>query len=125
MARVKRAAAQAQIASYIESTPQGYLSFVGERGIRLSGGQRQRIGIARALYKQASVLVLDEATSALDTRTEQAVMSALDGLSKDLTIIMIAHRLSTISRCDRVIELSNGNLGRCVLTDGHDHFAPA
>ena len=65
-ARVKQAAAQAQIASFIEGTPEGHDAFVGERGIRLSGGQRQRIGIARALYKHARVLVLDEATSALD-----------------------------------------------------------
>ena len=74
LARVKQAAAQAQIASFIEGSSEGYQSFVGERGIRLSGGQRQRIGIARALYKQARVLVFDEATSALDTGTEEAVM---------------------------------------------------
>jgi ATP-binding cassette, subfamily B, bacterial PglK len=79
LARVQQAAAQAQIASFIEASPEGYGSFVGERGIRLSGGQRQRIGIARALYKQARVLVLDEATSALDTGTEQAVMEAVKG----------------------------------------------
>ena len=112
--RVKRAAAQAQIASFIESNPEGYESFVGERGIRLSGGQRQRIGIARALYRQASVIVLDEATSALDTRTEEAVMDAIEGLSRDLTLVMIAHRLSTIQRCDRVIRLDQG----IILADG-------
>ena len=78
--------------------PEGYGSFVGERGVRLSGGQRQRIGIARALYKQAQILVLDEATSALDNSTEQAVMSAVDGLSRKLTILIIAHRLTTIQR---------------------------
>ena len=81
---------------------------MGERGIRLSGGQRQRIGIARALYKQAQALVFDEATSALDTATEQAVMEAIEGLSKELTIVMIAHRLSTVERCDRVIRLAHG-----------------
>ena len=106
--RVKRAAKQAQIAGFIESKPEGYTSFVGERGIRLSGGQRQRIGIARALYKQASVIVLDEATSALDTSTEEAVMEAVEGLSRDITLIMIAHRLSTVERCDRVARLENG-----------------
>ena len=81
---------------------------MGERGIRLSGGQRQRIGIARALCKQAQVLVFDEATSALDNETEAAVMEAIEGLSKELTILMIAHRLSTVQRCDRVIRLHQG-----------------
>ena len=79
-------------------------------GIRLSGGQRQRIGIARALYKQAQVLVFDEATSALDNETEVAVMEAIEGLSKELTILMIAHRLSTVQRCDRVIRLEQGQV---------------
>ena len=106
--RVRRAAAQAQIAAFIEASDGGYDSFVGERGIRLSGGQRQRIGIARALYKQADVLVLDEATSALDGDTERAVMEAVGGLSRDLTLVMIAHRLSTVAHCDRVIELRQG-----------------
>ena len=110
LARVKDAAAQAQIASFIESIPEGYSSFVGERGIRLSGGQRQRIGIARALYKQARVLVFDEATSALDTVTEEAVMTAINGHTQSLTLIMIAHRLSTIQRCDRVIQISQGSV---------------
>ena len=108
LARVKQAAEQAQIASFIEGSAEGYESFVGERGIRLSGGQRQRIGIARALYKQARVLVFDEATSALDTGTEEAVMGAVERLSKELTIVMIAHRLSTVQRCDRVIRLAQG-----------------
>ncbi len=108
MSRVKLAAQQAQIASFIESSSEGYASFVGERGIRLSGGQRQRIGIARALYRQASVIILDEATSALDISTEEAVMEAVEGLSRDLTIVMIAHRLSTVQRCDRLVRLENG-----------------
>ncbi|MDA7434757.1 ABC transporter ATP-binding protein/permease [Synechococcus sp. AH-601-J22] len=109
-ALVKHAAAKAQIASFIESSMDGYKSFVGERGIRLSGGQRQRIGIARALYKQASVLVFDEATSALDSGTELAVMEAINGLSESLTVIMIAHRLSTLKSCDRVIRLEQGTV---------------
>ena len=110
MSRVKQVAEQAQIATFIEDSPDGYQSFVGERGVRLSGGQRQRIGIARALYKQARVLVLDEATSALDTATEQALMEAVNVLSDELTIVMIAHRLSTVEQCDRVIQLSNGRV---------------
>ena len=108
--RVMLAAQQAQIAKFIESIPRRYNTFVGERGIRLSGGQRQRIGIARALYKQANVLVFDEATSALDNSTEAAVMEAVEGLSRELTILMIAHRLSTVQHCDRVIELEGGRL---------------
>ena len=108
--RVRRAAVQAQIASFIEASPKGYETFVGERGIRLSGGQRQRIGIARALYKQATVLVFDEATSALDDGTERAVVEAIESLSKELTLVMIAHRLSTVQCCDRVIRLEQGVL---------------
>ena len=109
-ALVQRAAEQAQIAAFIESSPQGYDSFVGERGIRLSGGQRQRIGIARALYRQAQVLVFDEATSALDTSTEESVMAAIEGLSRELTVVMIAHRLSTVERCDHLIRLAQGRI---------------
>lgn len=107
MKRVREAARQAHIADFIESSPEGYQAHVGERGIRLSGGQRQRIGIARALYKQATVLVFDEATSALDHKTEQAVMEAIEGLSTDLTIMIIAHRLTTLRMCDRIIELGD------------------
>jgi ATP-binding cassette, subfamily B, bacterial PglK len=108
--RVREAARQAQIAEFIESRPEGYDAFVGERGIRLSGGQRQRIGIARALYKRASVLVLDEATSALDNVTEQSVMDAVGGLERGLTILLIAHRLSTVRRCDTIVELEQGRV---------------
>ena len=104
----KAAAAQAQIADFIESLPKGYATTVGERGVRLSGGQRQRIGIARALYKQAPVLVFDEATSALDDATERALMETLDGLSRDLTIIMIAHRLSTVVDADCILVVRDG-----------------
>ena len=108
--RVKRAARRAQIAEFIEGLADGYDASVGERGIRLSGGQRQRIGIARALYKQASVLVFDEATSALDNATEQTVMDAIDGLDRELTIVLIAHRLSSVRRCDSIAELQHGRL---------------
>jgi ABC-type multidrug transport system fused ATPase/permease subunit len=108
MERVKKAAHQAQIGEFIESSPEGYMAFVGERGIRLSGGQRQRIGIARALYKQATVLVFDEATSALDNATEKSVMDAISKFNRDLTIVIIAHRLTTVKRCDTIVELGNG-----------------
>lgn len=106
--RVRQAADQAQIAGFIESSPKGFGTYVGERGICLSGGQRQRIGIARALYKHAQVLVLDEATAALDNTTEKAVMEAVEGLSRNLTIVIIAHRLTTVARCDRVIQIECG-----------------
>lgn len=110
MDRVRKAAAQAQIAEFIESRREGYDALVGERGVRLSGGQRQRIGIARALYKRASVLVFDEATSALDSATEQSVMSAIDGLDRELTILMIAHRFTTVRNCDTIVQLEGGKL---------------
>lgn len=108
--RVRKAAEQAQIAEFIETHNQGYGAIVGERGVRLSGGQRQRIGIARALYKQASVLVFDEATSALDNVTEQSVMDAIEELSSDVTILHIAHRLSTVRRCDIIVQLEQGRV---------------
>lgn len=108
--QVRKAARLAQIAEHIETLEAGYDTFVGERGIRLSGGQRQRIGIARALYKNATVLVFDEATSALDDETEAELMKAIEGLSKDLTVIMIAHRLSTVRRCDKILKLHKGKV---------------
>ena len=107
--RVKQAARQAQISEFIESSAKGYNAFVGERGIRISGGQRQRIGIARALYKQASVLVFDEGTSALDNETEYSVMRAVKELN-DFTIILIAHRLTSVQDCDIIIELERGKI---------------
>ena len=110
--RVLRAAQQAQIAEIIETWPDRYETLVGERGIRLSGGQRQRIGIARALYKQADVIIFDEATSALDNETEQAVMSAIELLSEDLTVLIIAHRLTTLRTCTKIVELGNGGIVR-------------
>lgn len=108
--RVRHAAHQAQIAAFIEGRPEGYDIMVGERGIRLSGGQRQRIGIARALYKQAHVLVFDEATSALDNVTERSVMDAIEGLTRKLTVLLIAHRLTTVQRCDLIIEMEHGRV---------------
>ena len=105
--RLKKCAQQAQIAGFIESLPGGYETQTGERGVMLSGGQRQRIGIARALYKQVSLLVLDEATSALDEITESQVVEAIQSLSPHLTIVMIAHRLSTLEHCDRLIRVKD------------------
>jgi len=110
MARVEDAAARAQVAEYIVTLPDGYETSVGERGIRLSGGQRQRIGIARALYRQASVLVFDEATSALDNETEAAVIQSICARDDRVTIIMIAHRLSTLATCDLIVRLDNGQV---------------
>ena len=110
--KVRRAAEKAQIASTIEAWPDRYDTVVGERGVRLSGGQRQRIGIARALYKEADVIVFDEATSALDSETEYAVMQAINSLSSDLTILIVAHRLTTLRECMQVVELEAGNIKR-------------
>ena len=107
--RVEEVVKQAQIAELIEGWGDGYQTFVGERGIRLSGGQRQRIGIARALYKQADVLIFDEATSALDHETEQSVMQAIESLNKDLTILIIAHRLTTLKGCDTIVKLDSNH----------------
>ena len=106
--RVRQAARLAQIAEVVESWPEKYGTLVGERGVRLSGGQRQRVGIARALYKRASVLVFDEATSALDNATERAVMESIEGLGEDVTILMVAHRLSTLRNCSQIVEVTNG-----------------
>jgi ABC-type bacteriocin/lantibiotic exporter with double-glycine peptidase domain len=105
---VRKSAQQARIAEFIESRPEAYSAIVGERGVRLSGGQRQRMGIARALYKQASVLIFDEATSALDNETEQSVMQSIEGLSEDLTVLIIAHRLTTLKNCTMIVELGDG-----------------
>jgi len=103
--KVKLAAKQAQIADTIEEFEAEYETFVGEGGVRLSGGQRQRIGIARALYKNADVIIFDEATSSLDNDTESAVMESIEGLSKNLTLIIIAHRLSILKNCSEIIEI--------------------
>lgn len=111
--RVRQAARKAQLAETIEAMGKQYDTRVGERGIRLSGGQRQRIGIARALYKQAKVIVFDEATSALDNETESAVMEAIDSLDQDLTVLMVAHRLTTLKNCTQIIELAEGTIRRC------------
>jgi ATP-binding cassette subfamily B protein len=108
MALVESAARSAGLHDFIVALPEQYETRCGERGIRLSGGQRQRIGIARALYKRATILVLDEATSALDNETEQAVMQSIAELSTDITVIMIAHRLTSLSECGRIFRVERG-----------------
>jgi ATP-binding cassette subfamily B protein len=108
---VRRAAVIAQLDEFVATLPAGYETRVGERGVQLSGGQRQRLALARAIYKQAPLLVLDEATSALDDATEAAVLGSLDQLhAEGCTIVIIAHRRSTIERCDLVFRLDQGEL---------------
>ena len=103
-------AKNARIHDFIESTIDGYKTYVGERGIKLSGGQIQRIGIARALYKESKIIVFDEATSALDNETELEVINSIKSLKKDFTIFMIAHRLNSLKNCDRIIEIESGKI---------------
>lgn len=103
----------AQLSELIAQLPDGFQTYVGENGVRLSGGQRQRIGIARAIYHDREILVLDEATSALDNETESLISEALRKLGRTKTTIVIAHRLTTIEHCDRIYEMSNGQIVRC------------
>jgi ATP-binding cassette subfamily B protein len=104
------AAKMAAAHEFIANLPQGYQSFLGERGVRLSGGQRQRIAIARALLKNPPLLLLDEATSALDAESERLVQGALVAAMAGRTTLVIAHRLATVQRADRIIVLDNGHL---------------
>jgi ABC-type multidrug transport system fused ATPase/permease subunit len=109
--RMYYAIEQASLQTFVASLPEGINTLIGERGSKLSGGQRQRIGIARALYKQTEILVLDEATSALDNETEREVNEAINKLSHtDMTILIIAHRITTLRECDRIYELSHGEV---------------
>jgi ABC-type multidrug transport system fused ATPase/permease subunit len=109
--RLRYAVEQASLAGFVAGLPQGLDTFIGERGSKLSGGQRQRIGIARALYKQAEILLFDEATSALDNETEREVNEAITRLAHtNITILIIAHRLTTLRECDRIYELREGRL---------------
>ncbi len=112
LARVKEASKIAQIESTIDMWPNKYETRVGERGVQLSGGQRQRIGIARAMYKDADIIVFDEATSALDNETESLVMQAIEKLPKHVTVLIVAHRLTTLRNCSLIVEFANGRVTR-------------
>jgi len=108
--QVEGAASAALAHDFIVELPNGYDTIIGERGVRLSGGERQRIAIARALLKNAPILILDEATSALDSESEALVQSALQNLMAGRTVVVIAHRLSTVRRADRIVVLENGTV---------------
>jgi subfamily B ATP-binding cassette protein MsbA len=108
--RIEAAAKAAHLVDVIANLPQGLETPVGDNGSRLSGGQRQRLAIARAIYKDAPILILDEATSALDSESERAVQAALDELMEGRTTLVIAHRLSTIERANRIVVLVNGHI---------------
>jgi ATP-binding cassette, subfamily B, heavy metal transporter len=107
---VERAAGLAQIDTFIRSTPKGYDTEVGERGLKLSGGEKQRVAIARTILKGPPILVLDEATSALDSHTEREIQDALDSVSRGRTTLVIAHRLSTIIGADEILVLNRGEI---------------
>ena len=107
---VLRAAKLANADEFIKKLPDGYETMVGERGVKLSGGQRQRIAIARAILKDAPILVLDEATSALDSESEALIQEALNNLMKGRTSIVVAHRLSTIAGLDKIVVLNDGKI---------------
>ena len=109
-AEILRASKLANVEGFIKDLPNGYDTLVGERGIKLSGGQRQRIAIARAILKNAPILVLDEATSALDSESEALIQEALNNLMENRTAIVIAHRLSTVANLDRIVVLKDGKI---------------
>lgn len=108
--RLQKAIDGAQLTKFVSDLPDKEKTIIGERGMKISGGQRQRIGIARALYKEPSIIFFDEATSALDTKTETNIMKLVDDLSNDITIIIITHRMSTIKKCDQIYLIENKKL---------------
>ena len=107
---VVAAAKAAHADGFLTALPEGYDTFLGERGVRLSGGQRQRISIARAILKNAPLLLLDEATSALDAESERMVQAALETAMQDRTTLVIAHRLATVQRADRIVVMEHGRI---------------
>lgn len=109
-AEIEAVAQRAAVAEFVAKLPEGYDTMIGERGMKLSGGQKQRIAVARAMLKDAPILVLDEATSALDTKSERLVQQGLDDLMRDRTSFIIAHRLSTIAEVDRIVTLRDGRI---------------
>ncbi len=113
--QLRKIVAQSQLEKMIAALPSGIDTQIGERGIRLSGGERQRVAVARALVRNASVLVFDEATSALDNETEDRLVEMIDNVVKDRTVITIAHRITTLKNCDRIYVLNNGRIDR--ITD--------